>query len=628
MKSTTWNLLFVICALTPVCSPLPEFKQTHNTLFIAQGDIHTSAHSWSISFYVNITDYIVTADKLIDDIQNYLLLFRSLDSIQIPETNNVRDAYTELLMHEYTALYNVLADAEQLQHKISNLSRLCISDCHTKRKRSVLPVVSSIFELLFGFATRHKQELIEQQLKKMATNEYNIMHVVENSLTVLDKTSMAVQANRDMLNNLTDVISEMSTDLDQTTFFINNTIIPFQKVMFRTKQLSVTKSAFQHAYVQLLNAVNELHDQISHLFQGHISISILPPGLLRFILRNIKFRMPSGLSLPYDPDSDLAPYYKLFSVHIQSANVGFLATATIPIYDATSSFTVYKSVHVPIFLDVNDTYVQATATYNDGNSYFALSQDSNKIIFLNEAIISFCMSQELHFCFVHSATFQVAQLTNNCIVDLFFETDNIHNSCHTEISPRSLHDPVSTFLFLNTWSISSTIPMTFTFLCKNGSSEFLVQPPMTIIRLPSGCDATSSSISLVNQIPFESDISLPPYVLNVTALSFIWKPLHDKLRKFPNDRNLKIPNKLGKLVQFHRTIPSLINAYNPEIVNKSHSSITIIISILITLLIISSVYPIYKLIMFIRKRSPTENRIENNLIPQDNPVGLSLTSLS
>ena len=284
-------VLFCLSILTSTGSSLPQFKQTHNTLFIDQGDIHTSAHSWSISFYVNITDYMVTADKLIADIQNYLLFFKSLDSIYIPETNNARDAYKELIMHEYTALYNVLTETEHLRDTIDNLSRLCISDCQSRQKRSVLPVVSSIFELLFGFATRQKQELIEKQLKTMAINEYNIMHAVEHSLTVLDKTSMAVEANREMLNNLTDVISEMSTDLDQTTMFINNTIIPFQKIMFRSKQLSITKSVFQHAYVQLLNSVNELHDQISHLFQGHISISILPPGLLRFVLRNIKFRL-------------------------------------------------------------------------------------------------------------------------------------------------------------------------------------------------------------------------------------------------------------------------------------------------------------------------------------------------
>ena len=99
--------------------------------------------------------------------------------------------------------------------------------------------------------------------------------------------------------------------------------------------MSLTKSVFQLAYTRLVAEVNELHNQIFLFIEGHIPVSVLPSHLLRYILRNIKFRMSSGLSLPYDPDSDLAPYYKLFSVNIKPATVGFLVTATIPIYDDT-----------------------------------------------------------------------------------------------------------------------------------------------------------------------------------------------------------------------------------------------------------------------------------------------------
>ena len=628
--------LLYLWTLYSICSPLPQFKQSHNTLFIDQGDIHTSAHSWSISFHINITDFAVTATTLTQRIHGYLMMFRSLDPINIPMDNNIRDAYIDLLMHEYSALVNVLTDTQHLSNQIQNLSRLCISDCQTQRhRRSILPVVSSIFEVLFGFATRHKQELIENQLAIMNRNNYQIMHAVEHAITVLDKTSMAVKQNRDMLNNLTDVMSQMSSDLAETSVFINTSIIPFQQVMFRAKQLSVTKSAFQHAYLQLQNAVNELLNQISHLFQGHISVSILPPSMLRYILRTIKFRMPSGLSLPYDPNGDLAPYYKLFSVHVKSADVGFLATATIPIYDSTSSFTVYKSVHVPIFLNINETYVHATAVYDDDTSYFALSEDSNRIIFLDEAVISFCMSQELHFCYINSATFQVAQLSNNCIIDLFFDSPNVNFSCHTEISPRSGHDPISTFLSLNTWSISTTTPISFTFLCKNGSSKFLVRPPMTVLRLPPGCDASSSSLSLVNQIPFESDISLPPFKINLTALTFIWKPLHISLSNYHNSNNLKIPSKLESLVLSHTSIPSLVNAFEPMLQQRSHTWIIILILLLVIALL--SIYPTYRIIKYVKCFNRTRiinannplNTMTLNSPSADNPIeshnGLSLS---
>ena len=596
----------ILClwTVTHYCSTLPQVKQSHNTLFIKQGDIHTSAHSWSISFYVNITDVLTTTTSLMNSIHDYLKMFKTLQPIQLPDTdNNVRNAYTEVLMHEHTSIRNILTDAQQLSERIEGLSRLCISGCFTTRqRRSLLPVVSSVFEVLFGFATRQKQELIEKHLAVMSQNNQKILHAVEDSITVIDETFLAVQQNREELNNLTDVVSNLATDIDETSLFINNTIIPYQQVMFRAKQMSLTKSVFQQAYTRLVAEVSELQHEISLLIEGHIPVSVLPPQLLRYILRNIKFRMSAGLSLPYDPDNDLAPYYKLFAVHIKPAAVGFLVTATIPIYDDTSTFDVYKSVHVPIFLNLNENYVQATAKYTDQNSYFAISKDSTKIIFLNEAVISFCLSQELHFCFINSATFQVAQLKNNCIIDLFFGYHNVNNSCKTEVSHTSISDPIATFLSVNSWAISSITPIIFTMLCKNGSHKILIEPPMTIMHLLPGCDASSSSISLVNQIPFDSNISIPSFKLNISDLSSIWKPLHVSLT---HRNNLNIPSKLESLVRTHTSIPSLVTAINEPVKDNNW----MIIIVLLSVIVLFSIYPIYKAITCIKcfKRNIVNN---------------------
>ena len=100
------------------------------------------------------------------------------------------------------------------------------------------------------------------------------------------------------------------------------------------------------------------------LLQGHVSPALFSPALLRPALRQIKFRLTYGLSLPYDPDEDLMEYYRLFRAHVTPANYGFLVTLTIPLFDSTSSYNVYSIRHIPIFLQSAESCFSISHRFN------------------------------------------------------------------------------------------------------------------------------------------------------------------------------------------------------------------------------------------------------------------------
>ena len=61
-------------------------------------------------------------------------------------------------------------------------------------------------------------------------------------------------------------------------------------------------------------------------------------------------------------------------------------------------------MNIPIFLKVEDDYVNVTAQYLVPHKYMALSEDSTQILYLDPHVIDFCLHEELHFCFITNPT--------------------------------------------------------------------------------------------------------------------------------------------------------------------------------------------------------------------------------
>ena len=332
------------------------------------------------------------------------------------------------------------------------------------------------------------------------------------------------------------------------------------QVAYRVINLNTARSVFQSFYDKIDRETNVLHSQLTDLFQGHITASILPPELLRKTLREIKYRMPPGLSLPYDPESDLYKYYRLFHAHVQPSSYGFLVTATLPIFDAISTFIVYSITHIPIFLQVQNSYINSTAHYITKHQYVAFSEDVTKIIFLDPKAIDFCLHEELHFCFISQPIYEVPLLTHDCIVSLFFNFSHTIDVCRTQLATTSLEHPIATAISPNLWAITTAQPCVFTLLCPNGSYPVTLAPPMAILRLPSGCSAKSNLLTLPNQIPINTDITLPQPDIDVTSLHTIWQPFHESLS---STRYHKLPQKLPELILPHVSVQALSSALAP-----------------------------------------------------------------
>ena len=87
----------------------------------------------------------------------------------------------EQFQKEYLSIQKLLTDITMLTKNSSQ-----------RKQRSVLPFVGSIMSKLFGTATVSDLKRIKQVLMKFEDTESQIIHVVSDSLTILNKTQVQV----------------------------------------------------------------------------------------------------------------------------------------------------------------------------------------------------------------------------------------------------------------------------------------------------------------------------------------------------------------------------------------------------------------------------------------------------
>ena len=89
-----------------------------------------------------------------------------------------------------------------LESLLNSITRMYTQLPISRSKRSLLPWGGDLLNALFGTATESDWEGLPKQISNLAVNQNDLFHVVENSLSMLNKTNTLASQNRHAMNNL------------------------------------------------------------------------------------------------------------------------------------------------------------------------------------------------------------------------------------------------------------------------------------------------------------------------------------------------------------------------------------------------------------------------------------------
>ena len=282
-------------------------------------------------------------------------------------------------------------------------------------KRALLPFVGDVASKLFGEATQSDIKHVNKGLKSLKGSEKNTLHLLKDSMSVVNKTNENVQINRKIINQLIKVTNILDTKLKE---LYGNHIQKFSIELDYTQTSVELHSVFHIIYSaldSLTTMFTQLSSQINDLHMGTLTYDLAPSKSLRNILIEIQRQLPPTLMLPHPIPNNLHKYYKMFQAILIPDTGKFHVLTSVPLAHTKDQYDVYKVINLPVL--INET---KAIQYFPEYPYMAVTQGKGSYAFLSSIEAAQCHHDKFKYCPLSSPSYDT-DLNPTCIFVIVFE---------------------------------------------------------------------------------------------------------------------------------------------------------------------------------------------------------------
>ena len=591
----TWKVLLMWCFIHTTSSLILK----ENVFFLKTKEVALSRSSWKLTMVADLDvydDFFKETVSYIQRVNEAALITHS----KFVKTNIDYGHHFSTLRQE---LFYINRTRQQILDKFMGYNLL-----HNKKgnnpdrnKRALLPFMGSIFNFLYGVSTDSDLIEVRQAVNELSANQQKIRHVVNQSLSVMNKTREEVIANRIRINQIQVGIIRLGRHLDS---FINassvNIAVLHQFLHFYLSLNSLVNNA-QELVIELVQHFEDLGRQVDSLASGKLTPGVISPSELQSILMEISSQLPSMLQLPVNPQGDLWSFYQSVKCDTLIDNNKILIILDIPLVNQAEKMDIFKVINLPLpYMDYNKTHTEKesktiTARYDLEAQVFAIDHTRTRYSLLSSDMDSQCTKGDVGFCRFIEPLYPV-NLSPYCVVNLFVgNRDDVKRRCITKVSNNNIL-PVAKHIQRGLWVVALNKPLMFTFTCDYNNITVprqtkILNPPVDVVSLPQGCIAFSSKIMLPSYKEFSSSAKISATLpFNIKNQNFtLWEPLHkeEKIKRFiwnltqlDNVEEMKMDNLIETLKSVKRVKVSLNPIWKKENIIISSIIFCVIVFIL------------------------------------------------
>ena len=534
---------------------------TQQNIFIKhEATKFTSQSRWLVALPLNLEIY----SKPINVIADHLFEIRKYVRFCNSEVNrhNKGEDYTPVMQLIVNQIEYARTRITTLQNKSTEISSTLSKQLRVKR--SLIPFLGNILSDLTGVATEDDLQVINQRISNLVNSDEDLVHIVEDSLTVVNATKHKLNHVTDTVDSLIDAFGTFQETVYNATKEIFEQIDQ-TKVLYKClAHPTLLMNSLLHNVEAATSHLNSLQNLIDDTLQGQLTMNVIQPNQFRSMLQEIEKALPQNLRLPYDIDRDLYHYYHHLTVRFTTSSKGPIIIISIPLKSLMSEFNYHKIVYMPI--PVNNSSL--LLTYEIPHKYLALSPDHTKIVYLTDFEYAQCVNSKADLCHFRSPIRFADQVTNDCSTSLLL--DHSISNCKVKLTPNNLVLPQSHWLTQTKWLVIHDEPQKFTLLCTNRESFIsLTKPPADIIEIPIGCKAQSQNLAIPESYYSTAHIDF------VNIKEFIQYNVSTYERLIGPHVSMalqKLPKHVEKLVKNEVSIPELehhINRHLNHLLNPS-----------------------------------------------------------
>ena len=500
--------------------------------FIPQSAIHTTHSSWIVTLTVNLHPYVDHLHLLRQEVKKVEAGINFVKHYIDQGGNSNSSTYLwevyNMLQYENTKIkkgyYGLRENIEEirlmLNTKYSMLGR---------NKRSILPGVGSLLSFLFGTATKGNLDKVRQALLKVDLKQYQLVHVMENSISVINKTQHYMQENRMVINQLRSASIRFQKELSAFSreFSLVGTEITKVEIMSKIQAFFlVMLQTFQKTKWSL----DQLTTQINNAVQGQLLMSFWKPTDMLDSLTEIQKQLPPDMELPYPLKGvTLLKYYRYLQPLVIPEHDSFHVILALPVVHINSRYMLYKVISLPVPLQP----WPLIASHKVESNYLAISPDNSRYALLSNDAATKCYD-ELN-CKFNGPLYKVGEYST-CVISLYMnKSQDVNDVCDINISHKS-DLPQLFHLHESLWVIITHEQFQLNIICDRKTPRLVsiaIMAGLHEIDIGDRCSAYSKYFEIPNRIQGSTNTnqSIPFHQRVVHFNSSIWDNTEDLAQK-------------------------------------------------------------------------------------------------
>ena len=181
---------------------------SENVVFQKTNEVFINGAHWSVTFVHDLRPFqnlisqiksdLARTDEIVKTITNFYKRSNLTGYVETFESLHVE---IDLLTDTYKSVYENFDEYQSL------------SVDSERGKRSLIPIIGQLMSTLFGTVSENELDNINRNIKALASNQQQIIHDLDVSLSVLNLTRMQVSENRRSIMDLIIVVQKLDSKI-------------------------------------------------------------------------------------------------------------------------------------------------------------------------------------------------------------------------------------------------------------------------------------------------------------------------------------------------------------------------------------------------------------------------------
>jgi len=499
-----------------------------SVVFQKRNEISLTQSQWLASFIIDLKPFDEFLVKLQSDIE----------TVQ-SEVTGILDKYVQPKHLQYQNTFGALNKEIDFLKELRYGLAIQVNDYRhiSKNKRSVLPFVGDALSFLFGTVSESDLDHINDNVNRLARTQNEVIHIVEQSLSILNASRLEIKENRQSIIELTDAIQTLDTKVDEIKDALGQEIFETRYFLDLYLRFNLLTDEIKEMLQGALFYMENLKTQINLLSLGTVAPSLIMPRNLRALLLDIKAHLPRQLSLMGDPSKDIWVFYRHLTSDAVLTENQIVVLMTIPLIQINNMYEVWSATSLPVPLyssgEMTTNTPSMLAVFELESSGLLVDKSRTQFAILPTSELTACSDQSITFCKTSSPLYEI-NMSHFCIVNLFIE--NNRDFCKVNVMMNGIL-PKALALENFSWAIATVEKMQFSIVCERGETfSLLAEPPLAILTLKPNCIGANKYLTLMAGNTMRGSFALTEDHLflrqiNITATN-IWKPVQEKKWNF------------------------------------------------------------------------------------------------